>query len=210
MPISRIVRDDIAELPAILRTEARMNGDVFPLDRIEFEAAGVVRNLSVDELEDLVIAMSTPGARIDWIAERAGVVPQGALYTVLLDGYDLAHFMLKNGLCCPSADRNPERFEDGEIVSWAGEDNDPATGLVQRWNLDACTTEVADETIDEYGFHRLIGREVTQLGLDHDAHKVATVRARLGEPAVSYAEALEIAAEMHENGLTLTRPSYAR
>jgi hypothetical protein len=206
MPLSRVVRDQSVELPAILRTEARMNGDVFPIDRIAFDAAGVVRSLGVDDLEALVVAMNTPGARIDWIAERAGVVPDKALYTVLLDGYDLATFMLKNGLDCPSADRNPERYEDGEIVGWAGEDHDPAIGAIIRWNLEACAAEVDDETVDEFGFHRLRGREVTELGLDHDAHKVATVRARLGEPAVSYREALEIAAELREGGLSLTRP----
>jgi hypothetical protein len=206
MPLSRVVRDQSVELPAILRTEARMNGDVFPIDRIEFDAAGVVRSLGVDDLEALVVAMNTPGARIDWIAERAGVVPDKALYTVLLDGYDLATFMLKNGLDCPSADRNPERYEDGEIVGWAGEDHDPATGAIIRWNLEACAADVDDETVDEFGFHRLRGREVTELDLDHDAHKVATVRARLGEPAVSYSEALEIAAELREGGMSLTRP----
>jgi hypothetical protein len=206
MPLSRVVRDQSVELPAILRTEARMNGDVFLIDRIAFDAAGVVRSLGVDDLEALVVAMNTPGARIDWIAERAGVVPDKALYTVLLDGYDLATFMLKNGLDCPSADRNPERYEDGEIVGWAGEDHDPAIGAIIRWNLEACAAEVDDETVDEFGFHRLRGREVTELGLDHDAHKVATVRARLGEPAVSYREALEIAAELREGGLSLTRP----
>jgi hypothetical protein len=183
-----------------------MNGDVFPIDRIEFDAAGVVRSLGVDDLEGLVVAMNTPGARIDWIAERAGVVPDKALYTVLLDGYDLATFMLKNGLDCPSADRNPERYEDGEIVGWAGEDHDPATGAIIRWNLEASEVEVDDETVDEFGFHRLRGREVTELGLDHNAHKVATVRARLGEPAVSYREALEIAAELRESGMSITRP----
>jgi hypothetical protein len=206
MPLSRVVRDQSVELPAILRTEARMNGDVFPIDRIEFDAAGVVRSLGVDDLEGLVVAMNTPGARIDWIAERAGVVPDKALYTVLLDGYDLATFMLKNGLDCPSADRNPERYEDGEIVGWAGEDHDPATGAIIRWNLEASEVEVDDETVDEFGFHRLRGREVTELGLDHNAHKVATVRARLGEPAVSYREALEIAAELRESGMSITRP----
>jgi hypothetical protein len=206
MPLSRVVRDQSVELPAILRTEARMNGDVFPIDRIEFDAAGVVRSLGVDDLEALVVAMNTPGARIDWIAERAGVVPDKALYTVLLDGYDLATFMLKNGLDCPSADRNPERYEDGEIVGWAGEDHDPATGAIIRWNLEACAPEVDDETVDEFGFHRLRGREVTELGLDHNAHKVAIVRARLGEPAVSYREALEIAAELRESGMSITRP----
>jgi hypothetical protein len=206
MPLSRVVRDQSVELPAILRTEARMNGDVFPIDRIEFDATGVVRSLGVDDLEALVVAMNTPGARIDWIAERAGVVPDKALYTVLLDGYDLATFMLKNGLDCPSADRNPERYEDGEIVGWAGEDHDPATGAIIRWNLEACAADVDDETVDEFGFHRLRGREVTELDLDHDAHKVATVRARLGEPAVSYSEALEIAAELREGGMSLTRP----
>jgi hypothetical protein len=206
MPLSRVVRDQSVELPAIVRTEARMNGDVFPIDRIEFDAAGVVRSLGVDDLEALVVAMNTPGARIDWIAERAGVVPDKALFTVLLDGYDLATFMLKNGLDCPSADRNPERYEDGEIVGWAGEDHDPATGAIIRWNLEASDVEVDDVTVDEFGFHRIRGREVTELGLDHNAHKVATVRARLGEPAVSYREALEIAAELREGGLSLTRP----
>jgi hypothetical protein len=205
MPLSRAVRDH-NELPAILRTEARIDGEVFPIDRIEFDAAGVVRSLGVDELETLVVAMNTPGGRIDWIAERAGVVPERALYTVLLDGYDLGTFMLKNGLDCPSADKNPERYEDGEVVGWASEDHDPATGAIIRWNLEACTAEVDDQTVDEFGFHRLRGREVVQLGLDYDAHKVATVRAGLGESAVSYSEALEIAVELREGGMSLTRP----
>lgn len=205
MSFSRAARD-YSELPAILRTEARVDGEVFPIDRIEFDAAGVVRTLGVDELEALVVAMDTPGARIDWIAERAGVVPENALYTVLLDGYDLATFMLKNGLDCPSADRNPERYEDGELVGWAGNDHDPATGAVLRWNLETCAAEVDDQTINEFGFHRLRGREVVQLGLDYDAHKVATVRVGLGESAVSYSEALEIAGELREGGMSLARP----
>lgn len=207
MPLSRIVRDDAVELPAILRTEARMNGDVFPIERFEFDAAGVVRSLSEDELESLVVEMNTPGGRIDWIAERAGVVPEKALYTVLLDGYDLATFMIRNGLTCPSADRNPERYDDGEIVGWAGDDRDPSTGAVLRWNIETCAAEVADETIDEYGFHRLMGREVTQLDLDYEAHKVAVVRSGLGEPAVTYAEAQEIAAELRDAGMSLSRPT---
>ncbi|MNU31172.1 hypothetical protein D3C71_196890 [compost metagenome] len=205
MSFSRAARD-YSELPAILRTEARIDGEVFPIDRIEFDAAGVVRSLSVDELEALVVAMDTPGARIDWLAERAGVVPEKAIYTVLLDGYDLASFMLKNGLDCPSADKNPERYEDGEVVGWASEDHDPATGAILRWNQEASAAEVDDQTIDEFGFHRLRGREVVQLGLDYDAHKVATVRVGLGEPAVSYSEALEIAGELREGGMSLTRP----
>lgn len=205
MSFSRASRD-YSELPAILRTEARVDGEVFPIDRIEFDAAGVVRSLSVEELEALVVAMDTPGARIDWIAERAGVVPEKAIYTVLLDGYDLATFMLKNGLDCPSADRNPERYEDGEIVGWASEDHDPATGTILRWNLENFTAEPDEQTVDEFGLHRLRGREVTELGLDHGAHKVATVRAGLGEPSVSYSEALEISGELREGGMSLTRP----
>ncbi len=210
MPLSRVDRNEFIELPATVRTEARVDGDVFPIDRFQFDIAGIVRGLTVDELEALVVTMRTPGGRIDWLAERAAVVPAGTLYTVLLDEYDLATFMLRNGLDCPSADRNPEHYDDGEIVGWAGDDHDPATGAVLRWNLEACASEVADETIDEHGFHRLLGREVTELGLDHGAHKVAKARESLGEPPVSYAEALEISGELNDNGLSLSRPAPAR
>lgn len=206
MPLERVIRDEFIELPATLRTEARMNGEVFPMDRFEFEAAGVVRSLSVDELEGLVVTMATPGGRIDWIAERAGVVREGSLYTVMLDEYELARFMLKNGLTCPSANLNPEQYDDGEIVDWASDDHDPETGLVLRWNLDAAEAQVDDRTIDEVGLHTLMGREVAQLGLNHAAYRVATVRAGLGEPSVSYAEACEIASEIDGHGMSLTRP----